>query len=204
MGLRPQNSLDDRHLDVLLTDIPGEWVKAWTAQVDDVSSERMAFVRRCDAFVVLADASALLGQSGGATDSETALLIRRIEEMTRKLTPRPALALVLSKFDRVVHEVLPPVSGKRTERTEWGVLSNRLRRTWLALDEAKRAGLDIDVFPVSAFPHRLSNGQPIGVMDPFTYVMRHADRREYHRRPILPIPEGAQGFATLRRWRDES
>jgi len=205
VGLRPENLQDDRHIDVLLTDIPGEWVKAWTGHVDDVSSKRMAFIRRCDAFVVLADAGALMGQGGGRTDNETSLLIRRIEEMTRDMEPRPPLALVLSKFDRVVRTVMPPAPDKRTERTEWGELANRLRRTWLALEEARRADppMPFDVFPVSAFPHRMAEGQPVGVMDPFTYVMKYADRREQRPPLDVPVPEGARGFATMRR-RDRS
>jgi hypothetical protein len=205
VGLRPENPQDDRHLDALLTDIPGEWVKAWTGHVDDVSSKRMAFIRRCDAFIVLADAGALMEQGGGRTDNETALLVRRIEEMTRDITPRPPLALVLSKFDRVVRTVLPPVAAKSTERTEWGELANRLRRTWLALEEARRADppMPFDVFPVSAFPNRMAEGQPVGVMEPFTYVMKHADSRLHWGRLEVSVPEDARGFATVRRWRDE-
>ena len=201
VGLRPENPQDDRHIDVLLTDIPGEWVKAWTGRIDEVSRRRMAFIQRCDAFVVLADASALLRPGGGQSDGETALLVRRIEEMTRGIEPRPPLALVLSKFDRVVHTVLPPPPDKRTERTEWGELANRLRRTWLALEEARRADspMPFDVFPVSAFPHRMTEGQPVGVMDPFTYAMKHADRREPRGALDVPIPEDARGFATMRR-----
>ena len=201
VGLRPEKLQDDRHIDLLLSDIPGEWVKTWTGHIDDVSSGRMAFVRRCDAFVVVADAGAL--KKSALTDNETSLLVRRIEEMTRHMTPRPPLALVLSKFDRIVHDVLPPPPEQRTERTAWGELANRLRRTWLALDEARHAGLPIDVFPVSAFPHRLTEGQPVGVMEPFTYAMRYADNREPWGRLEVPIPEDARGFATMRRWRDE-
>ncbi|HEX5751285.1 MAG TPA: hypothetical protein VFZ09_33990 [Archangium sp.] len=203
VGLRPQDFRDERHIDLLLTDIPGEWVKDWTGRVDDVSGRRMAFIQRCDAFVVLADASALMGAAGGRTDNETSLLVRRIQEMTRDMRPRPPLALVLSKFDRVIHSVLPPAPEKRTERTGWGELSNRLRRTWLALEDARREQMPFSIFPVSAFPHRMAQGQPVGVMDPFTYAMEHADRRA-HRKPLHTLPpEEARGFATLRRWRDE-
>jgi hypothetical protein len=203
VGLRPENFQDDRHIDLLLSDIPGEWVKAWTGHVDDTARKRMAFIHRCDAFIVVMDAHALMEQGGARVDNETSLLVRRIEEMTRDMSPRPPLALVLSKFDRIVHSVLPPPPEQRAERSAWGEFANRLRRTWLALDEARQAGLSVDIFPVSAFPHRLTDGQPVGVMEPFTYAMRHADRRERWGRIEVPIPEDARGFATMRRWRDE-
>ncbi len=202
LGLRPQAVTDDRHIDVLLTDIPGEWVKNWTAHVDDTSRRQMAFIQRCNAFVVLVDASALMGSGGGRADNDTSLLIRRIEEMTREMKPRPPLALVLSKFDRIIDSVLPP-TRQRTEREAWGAFAAKMRRTWIALDEAKRAEIPLDLFPVSAFPHRMTDGQPLGVMEPFTYVMSHVDRREHGRRIDVPISEGARGFATLRRWMDE-
>lgn len=203
LGLRPEREEDDRHIDVLLTDIPGEWVKAWTGQVDDASRRQMSFTSRSDAFFVLVDAEALMGPSGNRADSETSLLIRRIEEMSRGMEPRPPLALVLSKFDRVASAVLPPPPEKSTEREAWGALSSRLRRTWIALDEAKRAGVPFELFPVSAFPHQMTHGQPIGVMAPFTYAMKYADRRIRGRSIGIPIPEGARGFATMRFWRDE-
>jgi GTPase SAR1 family protein len=203
VGLRPEAPYDERHIHMLLSDIPGEWVKAWTGHAKDTISRHMAFIQRCDAFIVLADAEALMEKGGGRTDTEVSLLIRRIAEDTQNIHPRPPLALVLSKFDRVVHAVLPPPPERRLERTEWGPLANRVKRIWLALEEAQRARLHVDIFPVSAFPHSMKAGQPVGVMDPFTYVMRYADKREPWGRMNVPIPEGARGFATLRRWREE-
>jgi len=203
VGLRPKDLRDDRHIDLLLSDLPGEWVKGWTGYDDATSSERMSFVRRCDAFILLADASALMAQGGGVIDDETALLIRRLLEATQDVHPRPPLALVLSKFDGIIQSIEPPPSEKRTERSAWGTLGKRLRHTWPALEEARRAGVSIEVFPVSAFPCPLNQGQPIGVLDPFTYVMKHADSRERWPPLEVPIPEAARGFATMRRWRDE-
>lgn len=204
VGLRPEFLHDERHIDLLLSDIPGEWVKAWTGNVTDATSRHMAFVRRCDAFIVLADAGALMEKGGGRTDNDVSLLIRRIVEAHRDIHPRPPLALILSKFDRVLHSVLPPPPERRLERTEWGPLAKHVQRIWLALEEARRMGLPVDIFPVSAFPHSLDEGQPVGVMAPFTYVMKYADSRESWGRIEAPIPEGACGFATLRRWREES
>ena len=168
-----------------------------------MAEARMAFVSRCDAFIILADADALLKQGGSKVDDETSLLIRRIAESTSEVSPRPPLAIVLSKFDRIIQSALPPPPEKRVERSEWGPLAKRLRATWPALEEARRTGLPTEVFPVSAFPSRLNQGQPIGVMEPFAYVMRHADDRERWTPLEVPIPNDARGFATMRRWRDD-
>jgi len=203
LGLRPVNDHDDRHIDLLLSDLPGEWVKGWTGYADSMAEARMAFVSRCDAFIILADADALLKQGGSKVDDETSLLIRRIAESTSEVSPRPPLAIVLSKFDRIIQSALPPPPEKRVERSEWGPLAKRLRATWPALEEARRTGLPTEVFPVSAFPSRLNQGQPIGVMEPFAYVMRHADDRERWTPLEVPIPNDARGFATMRRWRDD-
>jgi len=203
VGLRPERLDDDRHIDVLLSDIPGEWVKAWTGHATDAASRHMAFIQRCDAIIVVADAGALMEKGGGRTDNDVSLLIRRIADNLQGVHPRPPLALVLSKFDRVVRSVLPPPPEKRLELTAWGELSKHMRRIWLALDEARRVGLPVDIFPVSAFPHSMAEGQPVGVMAPFTYVMKHADNREHWGRIEVPIPEHARGFDTLRRRREE-
>lgn len=203
IGLRPKDFLDDRHIDLLLSDLPGEWVKDWTEYVDTAATERMGFIRRCDAFILLADASALLARGGGATDDQTSILIRRVLQHTQDMNPRPPLALVLSKFDRIIESVEPPAPEVRAERDAWGSLAKRLRLTWPALEEARQAGQPIEVFPVSAFPCALNQGQPIGVLAPFTYIMKHVDSRERWSPLEVAVPEGARGFATMRRWRDE-
>jgi hypothetical protein len=203
IGMRPKAIQDDRHIDLLLSDLPGEWMKAWTGHVDETARKRMAFIQRCDAFIVLADASALTAQSGARTDNETALLIRRVIDFVKKTKSRHPLALVLSKFDRIIQFVEPPPMERRTDLSAWGALGNRLHRTWAALDDARRAGLQASVFPVSAFPQRLEEGQPVGVMDPFIFVMEHADRRERWSPLYSPITDGCRGFAMMRHWKDD-
>jgi len=203
IGLRPQSFGDDRHIDLLLSDVPGEWVKSWSGHVDETARRRLSFIQRCDAFLVLADASALMGNGGNRVDNETSVLIRRVLDVAKESESHPPLALVLSKFDRVVRSVVPPPLEKRAQRSEWGALARRLHRTWNALDDARQAGLPVDVFPVSAFPRRMAEGQPVGVMPPFIFAMQHVDRREHWTPRHMPIPEDARGFATMRRWRDE-
>jgi hypothetical protein len=202
LGLRPSDASDDRHIDFLLSDIPGEWVKNWSSHLDDVTRRQMAFVQRSDGFIILADAGALLGSKGPRVDADTSLLVRRVVDFSKALEPRPPLALVLSKFDQVVEAVLPPEPEQRGNKAAWGPLGGRLVRTWGALEAARAEGIPVGVFPVSAFPNRMAEGQPVGVMAPFNFMMAHADRREPWAPIELPIPAEARGFDTLRRWRE--
>ncbi|NOK09490.1 GTPase domain-containing protein [Corallococcus exercitus] len=204
VGLRPKSPQDNRHIDMLLSDLPGEWVKAWTGHVDEAARQRMAFIQRCDAFIIVADAYALTSPGGARTDSETSLLVRRVIDFVKERKSRHPLALVLSKFDRVIQSVEPPPPEQRTERNAWGALGKRLHRTWAALDDAQQAGLPVSVFPVSSFPYRMAEGQPIGIMEPFIFIMHHADRRERWNSLQIPIAEGIRGFAMMCHWRDDS
>lgn len=203
LGLRPEKAEDDRHIDLMLTDLPGEWFTAWSGHANDINQQRLGFIQRCDAFILLADAGALMAEGGGAIDSETSLLIRRIVDATRDLTPRPPLALVFSQFDRVIQDIVPPATQhERMQPGAWGRLGQRSRRTWIAFGQAQQAGLPCDAFAVSAFPQRLDEGQPVGVLEPFIYAMQHADNRQPGAPLELPIPKEARGFATMRRWRE--
>jgi hypothetical protein len=203
LGFRPSNPADDRHIDMLLSDVSGEWVREWTGEENEAALRRMHFISRCDAFLILADAGALMAEGGLQVDGETSVLIRRVIARMRDSTLRPPIALVLSKFDCVARDVPPPPEGKRLEAASWGRLATRARRIWIALREAEKAGFPIDVFPVSAFPNRIADGQPAGVIAPFAWIMTYADRRERWPPLQVPIPEDAWGFATMRRWRDE-
>ena len=89
-------------------------------------------------------------------------------------------------------------------RDAWRALGNVLRYIWPALGAAREAGLDIELFPVSAFPGPLVEGQPVGVMAPFTFVMAHADRHDQWVSPPLPVPEDASYFQSMRRREVES
>jgi hypothetical protein len=163
----------------------------------------MKFISRCDAFLILADAGALVDEGGLKVDSETTLFIRRVIKSMKDAPTPPPIALVFSKFDCVARDVPPPPEEQRLEPRAWGKLAARTRRTWIALKEATSAGFPVGVFPVSAFPNQMAGGQPAGVMAPITWIMKHVDRRERWPRETLPIPEDATGFATMRRWRDE-
>lgn len=199
VGLCPRRDGDRRHVDVLLSDVAGEWFSDFTRLADDSMRERMAFLGRCDGFLVVADAADLLGPSGRKLDAEISRMIRRVIEFARP-QHRPPLALVLSKYDRIVAEAMPPDSAARRNADAWGPLGPRARRIWNALGDAEKHGMPVGVFPVSAFPGPLAHGQPVGVDAPFAFVLQHADRRERWPQRVQPVPEGASSFAAMRRW----
>lgn len=199
LGLCPRNPDDRRHIHVLLSDVAGEWFSNYTAKLDAGMKAQMAFLRRCDAFIVVADASRLMGEGGAKGDAEIGRMIRRICEVAQA-QPHRSLALVLSKFDRVVREVLPPPLERRLDREAWGALGRRCERIWNALQHARNIGVPVGVFPVSAFPAPPSQAQPVGVDAPFVFVLAHADARKPWPRWIAPVPERCSSLAALRRW----
>lgn len=198
LTLRPLAREDRRVLDLILTDIPGEWVRDWAERQDEVAARRLSFLDRCDGLLVLADAAALTGAERGTVDAATSLVLRRATH--RLLTRRrpPPVGLVFSKFDRVVADILPPTAADAPPEA-WGPLADA-RRTWAAVRGARDKGLDLRPFAVSAFPDRVDARQPVGVMSPFAWLMERADPRAPWLRPAsAPIPEGASSFETLRR-----
>jgi hypothetical protein len=198
LGLRPSNPADDRHIDLLLSDVAGEWIEGWTRRVDDEARRRLAFIPRSDGFVIVADTFELLGTSGAKMDAGIGRLVRRIVSAagTRR---RRGLALVFSKFDRVIEQVEPPQAASCLDRDAWGRLGRLTRGIWSALEGAREAGFEVAVFAVSAFPKPLEHGQPAGVMAPFAHVMANADRRDRWPAFPLPVPDGASCFQAMRR-----
>lgn len=202
IGLRPRAEKDDRHIDLLLSDVPGEWIAEWGERVDEEAKRRLGFISRSDGFIVVADAAALLGRAGTKMDGTIELLIRRVVSKMGTRRSQRGFALVFSKFDRVLDQVVPPFAGANLERETWGVLGRKCPRIWSALKKASEAKLDVALFAVSAFPKPLAEGQSVGVIAPFTHVMALADRRERWPRRIVPVPEGASYFQAMRRWEE--
>ena len=203
LGLCPKNASDRRYIDVLLSDVAGEWFSEYTLRAEGETKTRMAFMNRCDGFIVVADACKLLGPDGRQLDAELARMIRRICDLTHDKAGRHrALALVLSKFDQVADKISPPHAALRNERERWGLLGKRCKRIWNALNAAQESNIACQIFPVSAFPGPPSHGQPIGVTAPFTFLMEQADRRTKWPRVTVPVPENASSLAAMRHWRD--
>ena len=201
LGLCPRDPDDRRHLHVLLSDVAGEWFSDYTTRADAAMRGRMAFLGRCDAFMVVADAGALMGRGGARVDADISRMIRRVcEVMQAQPQRRRSLVLVLSKFDRVVRDALPPAPELRLDRKAWGALGKRCERIWTALQQARDMGIPVGVFPVSAFPAPISQAQPVGVEAPFAFVLAHADARKPWPRWMAPVPEGCSSLEALRRW----
>jgi Double-GTPase 2 len=199
LGLRPADGADDRHVDMLLSDTAGEWIEAWTRRADEEARSRLAFIPRSDGFAVVVDTFELLGASGQKMDANVGRLIRRIVASAGKRRQRRGIALVFSKFDRVIHEVDPPEDDARMRREAWGRLGKLSPSIWSALEHANAAGFGVAPFAVSAFPTPVRQGQPAGVMAPFTYLMELADCRDRWPLQETRIPEGARSFQAMRR-----
>lgn len=205
LGLRPAQEEDDRHIDVLLSDVTGEWIAGWTKIANAESKRRLAFVPRSNGFIIVADTAKLVSEDGMDMDDEIGLLMRRTLSIAGSGQGR-AFVLVLSKFDKVIDNdgiCIPHPTEDGTNRKAWGELGELTEAIWGGIDAAKKANFNVQVLPVSAFPKPLKAGQPAGVMAPFTHVMRCADRRERWPRVEHPVPENADPFQCLRRWRAE-
>lgn len=200
LGFRPADPHDQRHVDVLLSDVPGEWISDWTLHAEEEATARVNFIQRCDGVVVVVDAAVLMEPKGRTMDASIGSIIRRlIDELPARRTPRP-LALVFSKFDLIVKQSPVPDAANRHNREAWGPLGRRAALTWSALEDAKEAGFEVAPFAVSAFPVPLYQGQPAGVMSPFTFLMHHADRRERLPPLLASVPDDARWFNLCRRW----
>ncbi|MEP7119636.1 MAG: hypothetical protein ABJE95_01955 [Byssovorax sp.] len=198
VGLRPRDERDDRHIDLLLTDVAGEWIDSWTRRADEDAKRRLAFIPRSDGFIVVVDAFELFGNDGMKMDTDIGRLIRRVVRSAGARRGR-TLAVVFSKFDTIIDQVEVPEQSAASERSAWGRLGKLTPGIWAAINHARAAGFETSQFAVSAFPRPLAKGQPAGVMAPFTFVMGAADRRERWARVVVPIPQGATPFQAMRR-----
>ena len=200
VSLRPESLHDDRVVDMLLADLPGEWVDQYTGHDDARAKRRLPFLRRCDGFIVLADADELLSKTGRTRASRTGVLVRRLSSIAGKRKPLPPIAVVFSKFDLVLDRSEPP-DGWSIDPLAWGPLGKKARAILAALQQAQDTGIPAGAFAVSAFPGALHTGQPVGVMEPFRWLMGHVDRTMDRRTPPIEPSEGGPSFQAMRRWR---
>lgn len=184
LGLRPAERADDRHLDVLLSDIPGEWFKTWSSA--PASELRVQFVRRAHAVLVVADASKAENRK---YDAKIGQLIERIIDARRQV------ALIFAKMDLVDQE---SPEDPLAEPAVWAALGKG-RRVWRQIQRARSEGLWGAVYGVSAFPKPLTKGRAIGVLRPIRDVIQGADKRVRWCPSAPPIAAGATGFDTFRR-----
>ncbi len=201
LGLRPDDEHDNRHVDVLLTDLPGEWITDWADVDEDVMDRRMPMLRRASGFVVVADASLLATPQARTAASNTAQLIQRVADL-HQTNKSPGLSIVFSKVDLLLDGFQPPTLRDAQDQAAWGRYTRRLQAVWTAIEHAREVGLDVKVFPTSAFPGPLDKLQPVHVVEPFAHVLRCSDRRETWPTMVKEVPEGASCFQAMRRWRD--
>jgi hypothetical protein len=200
-ALRPRNRADERVVNLLLSDIPGEWFDNYAANEDERARRRLPFLPRCDGFIVLADSAALLADGGQKIDDRTMRVLRRLSKNLAEWERAVPVVLLLSKYDQVWSHVGDPPTGEDAfVPANWGKLGLRLRRSLGAMEDLKkRDGTAVRVMAISAVPRPLDQGQPIGVIDPLAWMFEYIDRRHIISRPQQPIREGAPPFMTMRR-----
>ncbi len=200
LGLRPRNPADDRLVDLLLCDMAGEHFSDLASHADDDTRARMAFLTRCDGFIFVVDAKALFSDKGRRLDAELARMLGRLVDLLSGRPPAP-IAVVVAKIDAVPQIPQPPADGSPPAELRQ-LLKQRAPRLGAALDRAEQAAIPFALFPVSAIP---AEGQPLGVQEPFRYLLASADRRAAWPRWQAPIrpSEHVPSFMAFRSWRDE-
>ena len=200
LGLRPRNPADDRLVDLLLCDMAGEQFSDLASHADDQARARMAFLARCDGFIFVVDAKALFSDKGRRLDADLARMLGRLVDLLAGRPPVP-LAVVIAKIDAVSQIPRPNADGSPPAELRH-LLKQRAPRLGAALDRAEQAALPLALFPVSAIP---AEGQPLGVQEPFRYLLAAADRRAAWPRWQAPIrpSEHVPSFMAFRSWRDE-
>jgi len=146
LGLRPANEEDDRHIDVLLSDVTGEWIDKWTKLANEESKRRLAFVPRSNGFIIVADAEKLMSEDGMDMDDKIGLLIRRTSSMAGPGQGR-GFVLVLSKFDKIIDNdgIQIPSDDKAQEQKNWGEMGELTESIWGGLDAAEKGGFSVRV-----------------------------------------------------------
>lgn len=194
LGLRPCSASDDRHVDLLLGDIAGEHFSEHTALLDAKTTRQLAFLHRCDGFLLVIDSVELFGSKGRKLDADLARMAQRLLDLRRDDDRQAApIAFVLTKVDALAPSLQNEVGLRQHFERKATKLAAAMRR-------ARELGTAYELFATAAIP---AAGQPRGVQEVFRYLMSHADRRERWPSWTPPIPEAlTSAFSTMRRWRD--
>lgn len=194
LGLRPSSERDDRVLDVLFSDIDGEVVRDHAENATDETLRVMRFLPRADVVMFLVDGDRLFGDDGEVYQEQNRAIMARTISDLRASTRKPSIALVLTKLDRWCSTVKPPPQEKRLVASAWEDWSESIRALCSQIDRAQRAGHDVELFTVSAFPDLLPPDTSADVLAPLDFAMTRADVR----RPIglrsVPVAPGSPSF----------
>lgn len=199
LNLRPNAVSDDRVLDVLLSDVPGEWVTDLAAHDSPENRHRLAWLPRVNVVMALVEAPAIVQQGGQREDLRFSRVIERAFEISRESEGRPAVVVVFTKIDKLGDQ-LPKGAEALQQPETWPIFVTKARRVLAALSRGRQQGLNIRCFAVSAFPTTIEGGHPVNVMAPFVWAMSQADARACWEWPTPPIPENTRGFLAVRRW----
>lgn len=180
---------------LLLTDMPGEWFQNWIGHGQTSFRDALEFMPRSDGFVLTVDVHRL-NQDRIYRRNQSYLITRIATLLRESQIHRRPVALVLTKFDRLpkdaVRAIPPP--GERLDAGRWGSLQNSIRPLLEQLHDlptqTPRA-----VFPCAAFAR--PSGQPLGVFEPFVFVLKYATVHY----PIVPSEPPIREFKDPKRSR---
>jgi len=168
---RPAEKLYDPPQHVLFTDMPGEWFDTWIDLGDAALQGSLEFLPRTDGVLLTLDAPRLMND-GAYRRNSLYLFDRLVGFLTSGGFSRRPLAIVLTKYDKVVGEVGLP-KGDRRDPAAWGQLQTSIRKFRVKLDETPQ--IPWDIFPCAAFWR--PTAAPLGVLDPFDFLLRETTRR---------------------------
>lgn len=170
---------------VLLTDMPGEWFESWVDHGSEGLPERLDFLQRSDGILLTLDTPRLLRDRTYRKDS-IYLFDRIVEFQKQNPRVRRAVAVVLTKYDRVVSALgFPKTDRKQPE--QWGALAPTI--TKLLASHHPISEVPFDIFPCAAFSR--PSQVPVGALAPFRFLLECTMARA----PIEPIavPVNAEG-----------
>ncbi|MBL8634396.1 MAG: hypothetical protein JNM40_14330 [Myxococcales bacterium] len=174
LGLSPveEEPCGHRHIDVLLSDVPGEWIREYTERANESNRQPLAFLTYMQVALLVIDADRLEREGQIAAAASSFILQRLLSLYNQGQTPQlRAVFVVLSKCDKLKAE-LPPQAADLRKAESWPPL---FRRILAQLANLQKRGLATDVFVTSAFGQPLSKGQPKSVVQPFGAAMELLD-----------------------------
>lgn len=169
-----KNGDDARRLDLLLTDLPGEWS---TTLIDRKSSaERLRFLQRADGLIVVIDGPALAGSTRHVELARSKHLLERLRTDVGVDVRIPTVILI-SKGDEIAMK-LPSAAAD---------LANH----------AKTLGYNARVIVAAAFSHDSSIANGTGVFETVEAMIAPAPTTPLA--PMIPVAHNARKFAAYTR-----
>jgi len=145
----------DGAVNILYTDVPGEWYRAWA--YDAAAAPGAAWIaERADVFVVIADSAALAGAERGKARGDYEALAERVATVAQGRPVVPVRSKADIDVQTPVSDHIDDLNQRLFERTT--TLVSAHERAKAPITEALDLGLDAALVPTMASP-------PVGTVD---------------------------------------